>query len=929
MEGTKCRTSSPSRAVSRDRRWTVGRRLNGVPGEAPRLGGVQSRAGRLDSGGRVTNGSAEEALTARLRRLGELRRTELAERMTLAVLARAAGVRSRETVREWLNGSRVPQRPDQLLGLVAVLRGEAARLLGELPDEQRSLLADDEWRRLFADLAAERARATGAAVRGERVVRALAEQRLAELPDRPRPLAQWLPQSLGVHPSISGTAGVTGFVLPEYLPREHDRRLWACLEAGAPFVLVRGESCTGKTRTAYEAVRRCLPEWRLAFPKGPDSLLEMLAADAIGPRTVLWLDEGQDYLLGEGGETVAAGLRRLLERPGPALVLMTMWHQHHRTLTARSDAPARDPHPQARALLGQATDVRVPVAFSREEQERVRDTGDRAVATARVTSREGALTQTLAAGPELVAFYESADAAPDCYGKALLTAAMDARRLGHGPELPDALLGSAAPAYLSEALRADAGADWFAEALAHARTKVMGVVSPLADVAAASGMGARPGVRRLADYLDHHGRTARSYVCPGGAFWTAAERFAGSASDLHALAKSAHFRGRYVLADALYARAAERGDASAWTERAYLRRDRGLQEEAVALCRKGHAAGDADALTTLAHWSLEDEDLAGARLLVPEIEATGDPQALLFLAENEELVSGAAEVERLARTAAELGRAEALTFLGRRLMLGGDAHAAQDLFREGVAGGDPAAAFELARLRLTSADDVPGAVAAAHQAAELGDYFTLATMAQLVIEVDPAEGRRMARKAADLGGIGASQLVRLSGWEYMIRQQGLAVLADHAEATEGAGAGEAMLRAVAEEGDLHVMAWLAQRAWEFGDRAEALALYGRAVEGGYAPALASLAMFHAEAGDVTEAERLCRMAIDAGGSSGMGTLARLWEEAGDYEGAGRLFYYGLDPDGEPARPWLDAGHRDFAALGSSAVEGWITIKRGR
>ncbi|CCK26585.1 hypothetical protein BN159_2206 [Streptomyces davaonensis JCM 4913] len=881
----------------------------------------------------MTNAGAEEAaFFARLRRLGELRRAELGERVSLAVLARAAGVRSRETVREWLSGGRMPQDPEQLLCVVAVLRAEAVRLRGELPDEWRALLDAEEWRRLHADLAGARGRATGAAVRGGLAARALEERRLAELPDRPRPLGEWHPRALGVHPSISGASGETGFVLPEYVPREHDRRLRESLEriaAGpdAAFVLVRGESCTGKTRTAYEAVRACLPEWELAFPKDPDSLLKLLEADALGPRTVLWLDEGQDCLLGERGASAAAGLRRLLERPGPLLVLMTMWHQHHRTLTARPDAQARDPHAQARALLGQATDVRVPVAFSREERDQVRAIGDRAVATARMTSREGALTQTLAAGPELVAFYESADGAPDCYGQAVITAAMDARRLGHGPELPDALLESAAPAYLGEAVRADAGADWFANALRHARTKVMGVVAPLGDVVAAGGMGARPGVRRLADYLDHHGRTARSYVCPGAPFWAAAERFAGSASDLLQLANSAHFRGRFAVADALYARAAERGDASAWTERAYLRRDRGCREEAVEFCWKGHAAGDADALNSLAHWYLEDEEPEAARRLVPEIEATGHPRALLSLAEEEQLHDSDAEVERLARIAAELGWAQALTFLGRRRLLGGDHGAAEDLFRRAMADGDPGGAFELARLRWTSDKDVPGVVAAARRAAELGDYFTLGIMAQLVIGSDPAEGLRMAREAADLGGISASHTVRLSDWENTVRQQSLAVLADHAEATDGPGAGEALLLTAAEEGDLHVLAWLALRAWDSGDHAGAVTRYERATAGGYAPALVSLAHLRKATGDVAEAERLFRRAVDAGELSALYTLAHLWEEAGDPERAGRLSFHGLDPDGEPAQPWLPDGDRDFAALGADAAEGWLKVLR--
>jgi TPR repeat protein len=504
---------------------------------------------------------------------------------------------------------------------------------------------------------------------------------------------------------------------------------------------------------------------------------------------------------------------------------------------------------------------------------------------------------------------------------------MDARRLGHGPELPDALLRAAAPAYLSEAQRTAAGPDWFAQALAHAGTRVKGVVAPLGEVPDAGGMGPRPDVRRLADYLDHHGRTARSYVCPGAPFWEAAARGAGSAADLHELADSAYRRGCYAVADDLRRRAAEQGYAPAWTEMAHFREDRGCRAEAVELLWKGHAAGDTGALTTLAHWYLEDGDRDAALRLVPEIERTGDPQALLSLAQTPSLAGGDAEAERLARAAADLGDAEALTFLGRRRMLDGDGAAAEELYRRAVSAGDPAAAFELARMKLADEGDVAATVAAARQAAELGDLFTMGMMAQLVISIDPAEGRRMARQAADLGGVRPAQTVRLSAWENMVRQQGLAVLADHAERTQGDGAGEAVLRAAADAGDLHVMTWLAHRERQFGDPAEAEALYRAAAEGGYAPALLSLAWQRHEAGDDEEAERLCRTAVDAGEPRAVGALAQLWEKTGDRDGAGRLVLYGLNPDGTPTTPWLPLREGHEPAMGHYAVKGWIEIRR--
>ncbi|MET8770768.1 tetratricopeptide repeat protein [Streptomyces sp. NPDC004658] len=891
-------------------------------------------------------GGVEEAFRADLRRLGELHRILLGGSPGLSVLARAAGVRSKSTVSAWLDGDRTPKDVDHLLGVVRTLRERVSGLGETIPGVDQDLLRPGWWRARYAELAGTRNHAVGQAVRGAQAARALerhdAQSRRAALPDLPRPVADWHPGSLGVHPAIPGTVGAPGgtapaamdFVLPAYVPRDHDRHLrqrleQAALGQDATLVLVLGESCTGKTRTAFEAVRTCLPDWDLVFPKDSDSLLGLLDAGVAQPRTVLWLDEGQNFLARERGEEVAAQLRRLLERPQPVVVLMTMWREHHRSLTVQPGAPGKDPHPQARALLTQAIGVRVPAAFSPAALRGINGTRDPSLAVASLTSGDGTLTQTLAAGPQLVEFYEAADDSPACYGKAVLTAAMDARRLGHGPALPDGLLEAAAPAYLSETQRAGAGPDWFAGALDHGRQRVKGVVAPLGEVPAASGMGARPGRRRLADYLDQYGRLARSYVCPGAPFWEAAERFAADAADLHELADSARRRGRYALADALFRRAAERGHAPAWTEMANLRETRGCREEAVELIWKGHHAGDATALLDLASWYEEDEDLEAARRLAPEIARTGDPTALLFLAENEHLVGGDGEVERLARAAAGLGAAAALTFLGRRRMLAGERGAAERYFRSAIAAGDHSAAFELARMRLAGEHDVPGAVAAAQQAAELGDFFTLGVMAQLVMGVDPAEGERMARQAAALGGLSPARMVNLSFGEYMGRQQGLAVLADRAEAADGAGAGEAVLRAAADEGDLHAMAWLAQRQWAFGDPAEAERLYEHAAEGGHAPALLELARIRQEAGHLAEAERLCRVAVDAGEPSAVGQLARTWEVAGRTEHAGSLVLHGLDADGEPARPWLPSRPEHDTSLGMHAVKGWILIQHGR
>ncbi|MBV6703317.1 hypothetical protein KV557_40605 [Kitasatospora aureofaciens] len=208
----------------------------------------------------------------------------------------------------------------------------------------------------------------------------LADGQVARI-DRPRPVVEWTAQQLGVHPAIHGVNPPDNdyaFVLPTYLERDHDQKLRSCLLNAAcgeqaVLVLVRGSSCSGKTRAAFEAVRACLHGWQLAFPKTPRALLDLLNAGALAAHTVLWLNEAQNYLDGPGGEEAAAALRSRMEESGPLLVLGTLWPEYHHNLTATPQPGQRttDAHPNARALLDQAVLVDVPPSFTAEALGRV------------------------------------------------------------------------------------------------------------------------------------------------------------------------------------------------------------------------------------------------------------------------------------------------------------------------------------------------------------------------------------------------------------------------------------------------------------------------------------------------------------------------------------------------------------------------------
>ncbi|MFF3767581.1 hypothetical protein ACFYYR_26360 [Streptomyces sp. NPDC001922] len=563
-----------------------------------------------------------------LRRVGTLKRTRLGGRPTDSALTRLlTDVKSRNTVGSWLRGAHCPQSESTLLTVIGEIREEARRQ-GVLatqadpdgPSEETvaELLALERWE---AGWKAEQDRRAApaspdAAVRGQALAAVEREERQAlraALPDRPRPLRSWGAQRLGVHRAITGLSGTDAaseFVLPHYVPRPHDlrlrERLTRAVAHGAPplLVVVRGGSCTGKTRTAFEALRAAVPEeFAMLCPADGDGLLAALAADAVDPGTVVWLDEAQDYLTGPAGEAVAAGLLRRLDGDGPLIVIATLWPDRYRDLTtAPRKGDLSDPHRHTRILLEQAYNAPVPDTFA-DGLDAVRAAAghDPALAAA-LRGGSSEVTQELTAAAQLVEHYESPSGTPGVYGKALITVALDASRLGAAAPLPYAFLEAAAFGYLTERRRAAAVTcegspdHWFTGGLDYARTVIRDVTSALQDVAPASGMGAIPGVVRPADYLRQHGERTRAAECPPAGFWDAAADHLTAGSDLRALAEAAERRGRYRCAAVLLHRAADAGDRDAMAQLARLLERAGRRDEAVPWWRCAADAGDPRAM---------------------------------------------------------------------------------------------------------------------------------------------------------------------------------------------------------------------------------------------------------------------------------------------------------------------------------------------
>ena len=395
------------------------------------------------------------------------------------------------------------------------------------------------------------------------------------------------PRQLGVHAAIS-VPGIPDEVLPEYVPRDMDfteSGIRAKVETAAQrggFVLLVGGSSVGKTRCAAQAVKALLPDWWLVHPACPAEVAELAAAPT--PRAVVWLDELQRYLDGEHGLTGGV-VRALVGAPGPVVIIATLWPDRYAAYTTVPAPGGADPRAREREVLDLAAVIRINAEFSRAEQDRARAAAGRDPRLLEALGADGyGLTQTLAAAPQLVARWEDARDA-DPYAWAVLTAALDAARLGARAPLSPGLLRAAAPGYCTSAQQAEAPETWFEQALAYATKKLHGAAAALAP--AGTGMGqiagytvadyllqhasrerrsARPPAStwdaRLADFPDQHGRHHRNSQFPPAGFWAAAASFA-EPGDQATLGDAAHARGLYRDAAQLHKNAAARGNLHA------------------------------------------------------------------------------------------------------------------------------------------------------------------------------------------------------------------------------------------------------------------------------------------------------------------------------------------------------------------------------
>ncbi|MBE1496498.1 hypothetical protein H4696_003598 [Amycolatopsis lexingtonensis] len=201
------------------------------------------------------------------------------------------------------------------------------------------------------------------------------------------------------------------------------------------FVLLTGDSTAGKSRAAYEAIRRLFPDHVLVVPASRDSLPTALQTALDQRRCVVWLDDLERFL-GPAGLTVSM-VRRLAGGGDRRVVVATLRSAEFDRYSAREEPVLsgldRESWRAARDALELAHVVEIRRKWSAAELDRAHEhADDPRIRGALAHVAHFGLAEMLAAGPELAKDWRNAwRAGAHPRGAALVAAGVDCRRAGH------------------------------------------------------------------------------------------------------------------------------------------------------------------------------------------------------------------------------------------------------------------------------------------------------------------------------------------------------------------------------------------------------------------------------------------------------------------------------------------------------------------
>jgi hypothetical protein len=489
------------------------------------------------------------------------------------------------------------------------------------------------------------------------------------------------PQRLGVHPAIqtSDQDSISDkSALPTYVGRDIDADLRSSLRTASKhggFVIILGSSCAGKTRTAYEAISDTLADWKILQPSSPSTLSQAVETGIGLEKTVIWLDDLQDYLEDSLDSTV---IRRILDASGATVVVATMWSSTYLKYTTLPITADSDSYRRQRAVVKLARILDLADELSDDEIARAKEiaTVDARISVA-MESEDHGLTQVLAAAPEL----KRRRSAGDPQSKAVISSAIDCFRLGVRTPLSDTQLRAISRHYLGPADLGSLRESWFEDAISYTQAPTKGATSLLARVSTESEHGGRFGYK-VADYLRQQDELNRRNISVPNSLWETLAKEIDIAEDAIRFSAAATYRTYYRIAE-LALRGVSARDARSRLQAAPalsdLLRQMNRRDEAIAILEEAVEAGDEQSRSQLAHvYELindSDNELRIRKLAIKE----GDKHSVRQMGEYLARQGDQVEAESWLRRALDSGDKGARTGLAKILEERGELAEAEEL----------------------------------------------------------------------------------------------------------------------------------------------------------------------------------------------------------------------------------------------------------
>jgi hypothetical protein len=260
------------------------------------------------------------------------------------------------------------------------------------------------------------------------------------------------PTVLGVHPAVlpddqewaNRDAPLLKRV-PSYVRRDQHEAVASRL-AAQEFVLIIGDSGSGKSRLAFEVVKERIGRHTLFAPE-PAALEAALERIRSVSAAVLWLDDLDRFLEADVlTATAAAGL--LHGQNHKRVVIATLRERAREALVTGEDSVDPAAVNRHQRLLDLASVVAITKSFTTTELDRASfQRKDPRIADALSHATTYGLAEYLAAGPQLLnKWLAGRETHPR--GAALVTAAIDCRRAGYITPIPRVLLNKVHDQYL-------------------------------------------------------------------------------------------------------------------------------------------------------------------------------------------------------------------------------------------------------------------------------------------------------------------------------------------------------------------------------------------------------------------------------------------------------------------------------------------------